>query len=188
MSAAVATLPPVHTCPECGNHDMRVQMVDGAAIHACGLCGARFGDRAAVDAVADAEEARQRGVAPALWPLVRALGRLPGLLVRKHAAGDVTLRTLPFVELGGDSHEALLQLENLAKSLRLGASSLRLHWIVELEYQQHLAFVLKPRHPGGAVTLDEARFAQEDLAVLRRQIERDMRLSWWRRGGDGVVG
>lgn len=180
MSQLVATLGPVQTCPECGNHDMHVQVVDGAAVHECGMCGARFGDRGAVEALGDAEEAAQRGVEAAVWPLVRALGRLPGLVVRKNTAGDVSERELPFIELGATSVEALVQLENLAKSLRLGAGALRLHWIVEVEYQQHLAFVLKPRHPGGAVTASEARFAQEDLAVLRRQLERDLRLTWWR--------
>lgn len=167
---------------------MRVLVVDGAAIHECGMCSARFGDPAAVDALADAEEARQRGVEAGVWPLVRALGRLPGLVVRKNTAGDVARRELPFVELGATSADALVQLENLAKSLRLGAGALRLHWILEVEYQQHLAFVLKPRHPGGAVTASEARFAQEDLAVLRRQLERDLRLQWWRHAGDRANG
>jgi hypothetical protein len=57
---------------------------------------------------------------------------------------------------------------------------LRLHWIVEAEYRQHLAFVLKPRHHGGAVDAEEARDAQIDLEVLYRQLERDRRLRWWR--------
>lgn len=179
MSNSIATLAQVQTCPDCGNHDMHVQVVDGAAVHECGMCGSRFGDRAAVDALTDADEAAQRGVEAAVWPLVRALGRLPGLVVRKSTVGDVAERELPFVELGATSPEALVQLENLAKSLRLGAGALRLHWIIEVEYQQHLAFVLKPRHPGGPVTAAEAQFAQADLALLRRQLERDLRLGWW---------
>lgn len=173
----------VQTCPECGNHDMKVRVVDGAPVHECGLCFARFGERRAVESLHDAEEARQRGVAAGVWPLVRALERLPGLCVRTSGAGDLVARTLPFVELGVTSPEALVQLENLAKSLLLSAGATRLHWVVEIAYQHHLAFVLKPRHAGGAVPVEEVRDAGIDVDVLRRAIERDSKLSWWRHAG-----
>ncbi len=188
MSHAAAMVPPVHACPDCGNHDMRVRVVDGGPVHECGLCGARFGERRSVEALADADEARGRGVAAAIWPLVRVLERLAGLCVRTSGAGDHAVRTLPFVELGATSQDSLVQLENLAKSLRLAAGALRLHWIVEVEYQHHLAFVLKPRHGGGAVLASMVRDADLDVDVLRRQLERDMRLSWWRHAGHGLPG
>ncbi len=173
----------VQTCPECGNHDMKVRVVDGAPVHECGLCFARFGERRAIEAIGDAEEARLRGVPAAVWPLVRVLERLPGLCIRAAGAGDEAARTLPFVELGATSAEALTQLENLAKSLLLSAGSTRLHWIVEVAYAHHLAFVLKPRHAGGPVPAEEVRDAGIDVDVLRRAIERDLRLSWWRHAG-----
>ena len=176
------------TCPECGNHDMRVRVVDGLSVHECGLCDARFGDRRALTSLADAEEARLHGVDRTVWPLVRALRSLPGLCVRKSAGGDIEARTLPFVELGASSEHALHQLENLAKSLRLSAGGLRLHWIVEVEYQHHLAFVLKPRHPGGAVSLGEARDASIDLDVLGKHLARDTQLAWWRHAADAAPG
>ncbi len=162
---------------------MRVRVVAGSPVHECGLCGARFGDRWAVASLRDAEEARGRGVAAGVWPLVRVLERLPGLVVRSSLAGDETARTLPFVELGATGADCLQQLENLAKSLRLAGSGLRLHWIVEVEYQHHLAFVLKPRHGGGAVTPAMVRDAAIDVEALWQQLERDMRLSWWRHAG-----
>jgi hypothetical protein len=183
-----AILPPVQTCLECGNHDMRVRIVDGAPIHECGMCGARFGERAAVESLTFAEEAAERGVDAAVWPLVRALSALPGLCVRSSQGGDVEARTLPFVELGATSAESLHQLENLAKSLRLGVGSVRLHWVIEVQYQHHLAFVLKPRHPGGPVSLGEARDARVDLDVLFRQFERDRKLRWWRHADGGPTG
>jgi hypothetical protein len=176
------------TCPECGNHDMRVRVVDGLSVHECGLCEARFGDRRALTSLADAEEARLHGVDRVVWPLVRALRVLPGLCVRKSVGGDLDARTLPFVELGATSPEALHQLENLAKSLRLSAGALRLHWIVEVEYQHHLAFVLKPRHPGGAVSLGEARDARIDLDVLGKHLARDTQLAWWRHAAETAHG
>jgi hypothetical protein len=121
-----------------------------------------------------------RGVAAGIWPLVRVLERLPGLCVRTSGAGEALARTLPFVELGVTTPEALVQLENLAKSLLLSAGATRLHWVVEVAYQHHLAFVLKPRHGGGPVPAAEVRDAGIDVDVLRRAIERDSRLSWWR--------
>jgi hypothetical protein len=186
--AAVVWSAPVQTCPECGNHDMTARLVDGATVHECGLCFARFGERRAVESLHDAEEARQRGVANAIWPLVRALERLRGLCVRTSGAGDVTARTLPFVELGLVDPEALVQLENLAKSLLLSAGATRLHWVMEVAYQHHLAFVLKPRHGGGPVPAEEVRDAVVDVDVLRRAIERDCRLSWWRHAAGKASG
>ncbi|MGC3970486.1 MAG: hypothetical protein QM775_25060 [Pirellulales bacterium] len=159
---------------------MRVRVVDGEAVHECGLCGARFGGRRAVEALTTAEQARARGVATGIWPLVRVLERLTGLCVRGAAAADAGSRTLPFVELGAVTPAALVQLENLVKALRLHAGALRRHWIVEVEYQHHLAFVLKPRHEGGAVAMDSVRDAAIDADLLADLLDRDTRLSWWR--------
>ncbi len=159
---------------------MRVRVADGSPVHECGLCGARFGARIVVDRLDDAEEAKGRGVAPEVWPLVRALDRLQGLVVRDACAGDAEQKTLPYVELGATSAVALIQIENLAKSLLLGAGGLRRHWILEVEYHRHLSFVLKPRHGGGMVTQEQVRDARIDLEVLRRHLERDVKLQWWR--------
>jgi hypothetical protein len=177
----------VSTCPECGNDALATRLVGGATVHECELCGARFGDPEAVARLDDAEQARLRGVPVDVWPLVRTLERLPGLCVRGASAGDEAAGTLPFVELGPSSHDALRSLENLAKSLQLAAPGLRLHWVVELEYRRHLAFVLKPRHGGGAVAAATARHAMADASALARLIERDTRLSWWRHAGGGTV-
>lgn len=174
----------MHICPDCGNRDMRVRTAGGAPIHECGLCGARFGDRRAIETLEDQEQARQRGVPPAVWPLVRALERLPGLHVREAGGGEGTPPTVPFVELGVADHKALLQLENLVKSLQLGASALHCHWVVEVEYRRHLAFVLKPRHGGGAIAAEFVRDAHNDLDLVRRHLERDRKLGWWRHASD----
>lgn len=166
---------------------MRVRVVDGTAIHECGLCSARFGARAAIESIDSAEEAARFGVEAAVWPLVRVLRQLSGLCVRSSQGGDVDARTLPFVELGITSAESLLQFENLAKSLRLGLGAVRLHWVLEIQYQHHFAIVLKPRHPGGPVSLGEARDAHLDLEVLARQFARDRRLRWWRHADGGTT-
>lgn len=149
-------------------------------MHECGLCGARFGDRAAVEALQDADDAARVGIEPGIWPLIAVLDKLPGLRVRGSRAGDRPARTLPFVELGVLALGGLAQLENLAKSLQVSRGSLRLHWVVEVEYQHHLVFVLKPRHAGGNVPVAMVDAAAHDVVALRQQLERDMHLSWWR--------
>lgn len=178
----------MHTCPECGNGDMTVRLDGGTPIHECGLCGARFGDRRTIEAIDDAEEARARGVSPLLWPLVRALDGLLGLVVRLAEAGDPRSVTLPFVELGVANSGALVQLENLAKSLQISAGALRCPWVVEVEFRRHLAFVLKPRIAGDAVTAELVHAAQIDVGVLRQHLERNMRLGWWRHAGGAPTG
>lgn len=170
----------VDVCPECDNRDMRVRVVDGAPIHECGLCGARFGDRAAIERLEDTEEATRRGIDLEVFPLVRAFDRVPGLLVREASAGDPERQAMPFVRLGPASAGAMIQLENVTKSVLLAAGELRRHWVIEVEYQRNLLFVLKPRLSGRPATPEGVREAQLDLDVLRRHLERDVKLQWWR--------
>lgn len=181
-------MPPVNTCPECGNHDMRVEAVDGVSLHVCGLCGAAFGARRAVKTIADADEAHAAGIAPGVWPLIRTLRRLSGLGVHGSSDGDDRRGTLPYVELGATAANALVQLENVAKSLRLCAGMLRRRWIVELAYERALVFVLRPARGAEPASAAEVREARLDLEVLARQLTRDMRLPWWRDGEGAPTG
>lgn len=171
----------VDTCLECGNSDLRVRLLDGLPVHECALCGARSGDPEAVARLDEEDEAQERGVPREIHGLVRALERLPGLAVRDASAGDAARRTLPYLELSLHGPMALSQLENLTKSLVLGAGSLRRHWVLEVEYLRHLAFLLKPRHLGGAISAQQVEDARADLDVLRRNLERDAGLGWWLR-------
>lgn len=159
---------------------MSVRVLDGAPVHECGLCGARFGHRDAIAALRDGDDARSRGVEAGIWPLVAVLERLPGLSVVRRAA-NTAAPGLPRVEFGATSAEILRQLENLTKSLRLAAGELRLPWVIEVEFTHQLTFVLKPRtdHPGSPVGPEAARDAALDVLVLRRRFEQDMRRPWW---------
>jgi hypothetical protein len=169
----------VDTCPECGNDAMRVRMRDGASVQECGLCGARLGDRRVLGSLADEDEAGRRGIAPELWPLVRAIDALPGLRTDEASAGDPGSSLLPFIAIDAVDARALVQLENLAKSLELGRSELRLDWALGCEFRRHLVFVLRPR-PAGAAPTATAGAAAADLQVLGRQLERNVKLGWWR--------
>jgi len=177
------TEPSPGACAECGNRTLVAVEQEGHRLFECELCGALAGDDAAVTEVLLAREARERGFDPLVYPLVRALDRIPGLRVARAGAGSPDERVWPFVQMLAVDARALVGLENLTKSIVLGAvGSGGMHWVVEVEYQARLTFTLKPRFHRDTGRIDEAavRAAQRDLARLCANLERDMRLSWWR--------
>jgi hypothetical protein len=174
---------PVEKCTECGNSHVEILVVDGGAVHECQLCGALFGEVAAVDSLQQQRAARLAGVEERIWPIVAALDRLPGIRVVRSHAGDVAALTLPFVQFAVQGSDGIVQLENLAKSLLLAARGHHLHWVVEVEYQSRLVFALKPRPPALPIAATAVRDAFSDLDPIGRAIARDSRLSWWRHPG-----
>ena len=152
---------------------MRSVALDGATLMECGLCGEQFGDRRAVMDQALADEATERGIDKIIWPLARLLGQLPGLSLAGAAAG--TSMRPPSVELVVTGQDALLQIENVAKALRLAAGSLRCQWNIVARFEHSLVFCVAPVATSGSL-----RDARGDIGVLAQHIERDMRLRWWR--------
>lgn len=161
------------TCPECGNHDMRPVPLDSGTVIECGLCGEQFGDRRAVTKSTRSGEADNRRIDPMIWPLARILERLPGMDLGATSAGSADV--LPYVDLIVVGQEALLQIENLAKSMRLAEGSLRNRWRIEARFDHTLVLLITANMKGS--TLRDARI---DIEVLAQCIERDMRLTWWR--------
>jgi hypothetical protein len=145
----------------------------GKTVHQCGLCGEQFGDRRAVAGLELDEVAQHRGIDAAIWPLARILERLVGFDLGATSAGNST--QLPFVDLIVSGNEALLEVENLAKAMRLAEGSLRCRWRLEARFDHTLVFLVSPALKGS--TLRDARI---DIEVLAQHIERDMRLTWWR--------
>lgn len=171
----------MQTCDECGSGELRAVRLEGVRVEECNLCGNIAGDDAAVQHVLTVREAREQGVDPEIFPLVRLLERIPGLHVMRSDGGDPQARVWPHV-LMGLGGAALPGLESLAKSLALSNAGSDLHWVLELEYQKSLAVTLKPRFHRGLEQIgsEEVRHAQEDLRRVRANLERDMYLSWWR--------
>lgn len=171
-------------CDECGNRALVVVMHEGQAVHECELCGALQGDDRVVSRLLLEREAQDLGFDPVVYPLVKALARVNGVRVVRASGGHVEQRVWPFVHMQvTDPHAALAGIENLTKSLALGAAgSGGLHWVVEVEYQARLTFTLKPRFHRTTDQIDvgAVRLAQRDLARICANLERDMRLSWWR--------
>lgn len=175
-------MPPV--CEECGNRALVAVVRDGAEYFECELCGALAGEDSVVLAAQLRREARERGYDPIVYPLVDTLERVVGLRVTRASAGVPAQRTWPFVQMRGVDERTMHAVENLVKSLSLGAAgSGGMHWVVEVEYQAHLTFTLKPRFHRDPDRIDAAmvEHAQRDLERLRANIERHAHLSWWRR-------
>jgi len=152
---------------------MRSVELDGATVIECGLCGEQFGARRAVVGKTLAEEAAEHGVDRQVWPLAKVLAALPGVSLAGASAGAVD--SAPFVDLVITGPEALVQLENLAKAVRLAAGSLRNSWRLEVRFDHSLVLRLSPDSAGSSL-----RDQQIDLETLAEQIGRGMRLSWWR--------
>lgn len=170
----------MQNCIECGSERVQVRLRDGEAYGECELCCAILGENEAAARVRSDREAAEQGVDREVWPVVQALARLRGLhLVASHG-GDVTSRTLPFVQWASFGDAGLQQLDNLAKWLALSSRSHRLHWVVELEYAHGLTFTLKPRVDPMRLTAEAVLDAQLDLDQLHRELERNVRLSWWK--------
>jgi hypothetical protein len=169
----------MEVCPECGSEQMATVTLEGRQVLECGLCGSLGGDLDNVEHVLTIRQARDVGVDPQVWPLVRALGRLPGIHVLYSHGGDAGARTLPLVQMQLHGPQAEKQLENIAKLLVLSAAAHRLHWVVEVEYLHGLVFTLKPRLDPQKAAGEAVALARQDLQRLRRDLERDMHLSWW---------
>jgi hypothetical protein len=152
---------------------------ESAQIAECGLCGALVGDDAAITDLLVAREARERGFDPQVYPLVRTLARLPRVRIVRASAGDPDRGSWPVLFLAVEE-KGLRSIEKIAKSLALHARQLRLHWTLEVEFQERLLFLLQPRFGSpAAVGSREVEAARHDLATLSRLIERDTGLAWW---------
>ena len=170
-------------CEECGSSNLQWQRIEGVETLVCGLCGSVAGDDEASARALQALEARAKGHHPDVWPLVKALDRIRGLHVVRSDPGDPEARTWPFVQMVATEPKAApTALENLVKSLALGAPGHDVHWVVEVEYQTRLLFTLKCRFHRDVDRVGRELLlrARQDLDRVRRNLERDMRLSWWR--------
>ncbi len=167
-------------CEECGSFQVEQTTLEGVLVLECGLCGNLQGDDESISHVELVREAREKGVDPSVYPLVRVLDRMPGFRVVRSESGDDRRMVWPFVQLA-ISTGALASLENLVKSLALSGEGQLLHWVVEVEYQSFLAATLKPRFHRSVSNIgqNEVRVAQADLQQLHKNLTRDMRLSWW---------
>lgn len=170
-------------CLECGNDSMARKGIGDVLVYECEFCGAFDGDAKAVSTAHMHREARERGLDPEIYPLVRAIERIPGFHVREASAGD-TMSLIPpylFVYLE-DRTGTLKQLEHTLQSLEMSHRRTEYPWAFEAHYMKgELQFALRPRFmkPVQDVSADELNRAVADIATLARRLDRDLDLSWW---------
>jgi hypothetical protein len=176
----------MQACPECGCHELEARTIPGARVVECGICGSVHGDEEAVSLYREYQSALAAGEDPGVYGLARRLAALPAVSVVRPSGRVFETGGCPelaFVLLDG---AGLVQLENVAKTLALASGSMLLRWRIELRVGASLEFVLRadaePVHgdsprPAAEVVADASR----DMQLLAAAIDRDQRLSWWRR-------
>lgn len=170
------------TCEECGNSQVAPDLVEGVEVLVCQLCGAVQGDGEEVRAARQRAEARERGYAPEVYPLVLALESVPTFKVATASAGGAKRHEYPFVFLRVKEPGGLTDLERLLTSLEMANRSTRRRWVVELSLQRGLLFILRPRFwkPVQEIDAEDIAESRADLPVLAECIRRDVGLGWWR--------
>ena len=173
--------PQAPSCDECGGNAWAALREEGHEVLECTLCGALSGDDQAVTEILLARQARERGLEPVVFPLVRVLEKVPRLRIVRASPGSPERRIWPVVFLSTEGEKGLRAIERLAKSLALHSRDLRLHWFLEVEFQERLLFLLQPRlfQAPAQVSDRDVLDAQADLRTLARLLDMDMKLHWW---------
>jgi hypothetical protein len=155
-------------------------VIEDVSVVVCRLCGHLHGDDERVAEAERRREARERGFAPEVYPLVKALEGIATFQVAGASAGRPEVAEYPYVFLRL-APEGLRDLERLLTSLEMANRSTRRRWVIECTLQRGLLFILRPRFwkPVLDVNAKDIAEAREDLPVLARTIERDVRLTWW---------
>ena len=168
-------------CDECGGLAWTPLREEGREVLECSLCGALAGDDADVTEVLLARQARERGLEPVVYPLVQVLEKVPRLRIVRASAGHPDRCIWPVVFLSTEGEKGLRAIERLAKSLTLHSRELRLHWFLEVEFQERLLFLLQPRlfRAPAQVLERDVLDAWDDLRTLARLLDMDMKLAWW---------
>lgn len=167
-------------CDECGSSQVDEAEVEGVVVGVCRLCGHLHGDQERVARVRERQEARERGLDPAVFPLVKVLERVPTFVVVAATAGRPARGEYPFVFLrvkeGG-----LGDVERLLTSLEMANRTTKRRWVVECTLQRGLLFILRPRFWKPVLDIDAADIseARADLPVLAGTLQRDVELGWW---------
>jgi hypothetical protein len=169
------------SCDECGNKRVRPSELEGVAVGVCDLCGHVQGDAGAVARARELADAAERGIDPAVFPLVQALEAIPTFRVAASSPGRPRRGEYPFVFLRVEA-SGLKDVERLLTSLEMANRHTTRRWVVELTLQRGLLFILRPRFWKPVLDISDQDIAEArgDLPLLAKAIERDVNLGWWR--------
>ena len=168
-------------CDACGCRDVRRDVVEGFLVDECRLCGHLQGNDEAVARIESIREGRELGYDDAIYPVVKALRRVPGLRVETSSGGRPGEGQPPYLMFRLET-PSLRWLEPIAQSIEIANRRTRCRWVLEVSVQRTLSFLLKPRffRPPGEVDAAMIAAAVEDLAEIARGLRRDQELSWFR--------
>lgn len=167
-------------CESCGSRRVVMRSIEGVEVGECELCGELSGPETAVAVAEERREARDRGFDPRVYPLVKALERVPTFQVSDAGAGRADRGEYPYVFVRL-SRDGLPHLERLLTSLEMANRETKRRWVVEAALQRGLLFIVRPRFwkSVSAISAVDIEEAQADLAILARVIARDVDLPWW---------
>ncbi len=162
-------------CDACGSHNVLQRTIEEHLVEECQLCGHLQGDDAAVRAIEELQDGRERGFDDAVIPLVHALESTEVFRVVRASPAPGALRESPQVLFRLDKGETAY-LEHLMRAIEFSNRTTKRRWIVELSLQHELLYVLKPRFmkPPTDVTPAEIEQACADLPRLARSLRRDL--------------
>lgn len=168
-------------CDSCGNHGLVPKTIEGVDVLECELCDALQGDDALVALVEERREGREKGYDPRIYPLVKALEKVPTFRVSAADPGGSEGTEYPYIFLRL-APAGLVHLERLLTSLEMANRETKRRWVVEASLQRGLLFILRPRFwkPVLEITTEDIRDSQSDLDVLARILRRDVELPWWK--------
>lgn len=169
------------TCEECGSRQLAPVQVEGVEVEQCGLCDHIQGDAQAVARIEERREAAESGYNAIVYPLVKAMNRVPTFKVTDASAGRPETSEYPFVFFRLDE-AGVRDLERLLTSLEMANRTTTRRWVVECTLQRGLLFILRPRFWKPILEINEVdiREARGDLELLAEILARDIQLSWWK--------
>jgi hypothetical protein len=168
-------------CDVCGSHNVSRRQVEGFLLFECNLCGNLEGDDHAIERIEELRAGRARGLDDEVVPLVTALERAGCFRLVQASAGNPRRNESPYVFFTLTKNDTRY-IEQLLRSLELANRETKLRWLIQLELQKEIVYILRPRfwRPPSEISPDDLRVARKDLQTLARCLRRDLALSWWR--------
>lgn len=168
-------------CDACGSHNVSRREVEGHLLYECNLCGNLEGDDQTIARIEELREGRARGLDDEVVPLVAALESTGVFRLVQASAGNPRRNESPHVFFSLTKNDTSY-IERLLRSLELANRETKLRWLIQLQLQNEIVYILRPRfwRPPSDVAPEDIRVARRDLATLARCLRRDLALSWWR--------
>ena len=163
-------------CDACGSRNVTRREIEGHLLWECNLCSNMQGDDIAVRRIEELRRGRERGLDDEVIPLVTALENAGAFHVEQASAEP------PQILLTLSHPEDSRPIERLLRSVEMANRQTSARWLIELSLQHGVVYILRPRfwRPPHELTPTDIARSKNDLAILAKQVRRDISLSWWK--------